>query len=314
MHVQAANADDTTTFNYIYASWGSPPQLFSWSVLSGTTACNMQGVSCDSNRRVVSLSLSSGPSGAFPAQLSTLYYLTQLGFGTMGLTSTIPAQLSTLGLLRVLQANNNRLQGTLPPQLSTLNALTQMQFSNNQLRGSIPYAWGALNNLNVLQLSNNQLTSSIPTSLRSWVFMSLYINGNSAMCGSSQGYGSQSGTNIGYNCYSTGGCCFHCWLSIFNSTDGLFNGAEWLMNSRDDMPHTFQQLICTGYIMMRRRTCDTKVQGWSLSYLRFWRYLFSSHDSASLQRCQYHLRFLFSRWILARSAATFPAFPHISAA
>lgn len=210
LHVPAANADDTTTFNFIYSSWGSPPQLFSWSALSGTRACNMQGVSCDSNGRVVSLSLSSGPSGAFPAQLSSLYYLTQLAFGTMGLTSTIPAQLSTLGLLRVLQANNNRLQGTLPPQLSNLNSLTQMQFGNNQLRGSIPYAWGALNNLNQLQLSNNQLTSSIPSSLRSWVFLSLYINGNSAMCGSSQGYGSQSGTNIGYNCYNSSECSCCC--------------------------------------------------------------------------------------------------------
>lgn len=207
---RTANATDTQTFNSIFTVWGSPAQLLTWSALSLTTACNMQGVYCDSNGLVVSLSLTSlGPSGSFPSQLSSLFFLTNLVLGTMGLTGTIPPQLSTLRSLRVLQAGNNKLQGTLPPELSTLSYLTNLQLKSNQLRGSIPYAWGGLRSLYTLQLSYNQLTSSIPSSLRSWMYLSLYLDGNAAMCGSYQGYGSQSGTNIGYSCISSGefDCC-----------------------------------------------------------------------------------------------------------
>lgn len=161
----APKDSDTQTMNSIYTHLGSPDQLASWAASSGSTACNMTGIACNSQAKVVSLSLYNIPIGTLDPLLFTLTSLSSIILINLGLVGLFPAQISQLTSLQTLKMSNNHLTGSLPPSLSLLVLLTALEIDSNQITGSIPPQLSTLVLLCQLQLGHNNLDGSLPASL-----------------------------------------------------------------------------------------------------------------------------------------------------
>lgn len=225
MATGAATDPNTQTLNTVYEGWGSSEQLASWGVSSGKTACNMTGITCDSQNRVVSLSLYDIPTGFFSPLLFSLTSLSSMSLVRAGLLGSIPEKISQMVGLQTLKLGNNVLTGEIPPSISLAISLTSLQITSNQiagilpvslscltalatfyapfnlLHGSIPAQYSTLQQLTMLYLASNSLTSSIPPQLTSIMNLTLLVNHNPAMCGWPMIYGPQDSTSIGWACF-----------------------------------------------------------------------------------------------------------------
>ncbi|EFJ37553.1 hypothetical protein SELMODRAFT_77558 [Selaginella moellendorffii] len=160
---------------------------------SDATPCRWTGITCDSQNRVSSLTLSNmSLSGSIaPGTLSRLSALANLSLDVNDLGGALPAELlGALPLLRylnishcnfsgdfpanlssaspslaILDAYNNNFTGALPIGLSALPLLAHVHLGGSLFSGSIPREYGSIKSLQYLALSGNDLSGEIPAEM-----------------------------------------------------------------------------------------------------------------------------------------------------
>lgn len=143
-------------------AWSCP------SVGTNITYCSWQGVTCDSAKNIVGLSILSASTGAplrssIPASLGTLVTLKSLSIKQCSVRGTIPPSISSLTNLTQLILSSNFLTGTLPDGLSSLVFLQTLYLDNNTLGGTFPTGIASLSNLLYLDISLNKFYGKFPT-------------------------------------------------------------------------------------------------------------------------------------------------------
>jgi hypothetical protein len=181
--------------------------LSNWTNSKNSDHCRTwAGVTCNSKRQVVSLSLPGYQlNGTLSPQIGNLTQLTYLNFSSNNLSGSIPSELMNCHNLSVLDVSVNFLSGIVPPQLGNLSQLQVLWLSNNtfsssipdalgnscqkltslkadfaNLSGTIPTSLGKCQNLIVLSLLYNNLTGNIPSTLGNLqLLQQLWLPGNS---------------------------------------------------------------------------------------------------------------------------------------
>ncbi|MEW5316319.1 MAG: hypothetical protein WDW38_007698 [Sanguina aurantia] len=173
-------ADQRSIVLDMYASWGSPEGLSSW---SGDNPCDgtWYGISCGSNKATITDIIVQGLNLGGPLSPSVvgLTGLTSLAYDATNYTAPFPADLITqLTNLASLFAHDNMYSGPCPAQLSVLSSLTSLSIRNNLLTGSLPSQYSTLTNLQLLK--NAEFS----------------MDDNAGLCGSTAGFGLTNSLNI----------------------------------------------------------------------------------------------------------------------
>ena len=156
--------------------------LSNWTNSKNSDHCRTwAGVTCNSKRQVVSLSLPGCQlNGTLSPQIGNLTQLTYLNFSSNNLSGSIPSELMNCHNLSVLDVSVNLLSGIVPPQLGNLSQLQVLWLSNNTFSSSIPEALGnSCQKLTSLQADFANLSGTIPTSLgkcQNLIFLSFFYN------------------------------------------------------------------------------------------------------------------------------------------
>lgn len=165
-NLPAVHSDTCAAMNAAYMGWGSPYTLASWAC--SDPCVGVQGVSCNSFGRIISINVTSMLWAAapgtrpMPPSFTTLTALQTLAMANAQLTGTLPASYSKLSLLAYLNAQGNHLTGPLPAQLSSLVSLSLISFSSNNLTGTLVPSLSTLSNLHLLDLSSNNMLGGLP--------------------------------------------------------------------------------------------------------------------------------------------------------
>ncbi|CAI9777644.1 unnamed protein product [Fraxinus pennsylvanica] len=147
----------------LYALKGSlnASQLTDWNQ-NQVNPCTWSKVICDSNSKVVTVSLSNmGFSGTLSPRLGIVTTLQTLSLQGNGITGKIPEEFGNLTNLTMLDLENNLLTGEIPNSLGNLKKLAYLILSQNNLTGSIPESLSNLSNLVSIQLASNGLSGQI---------------------------------------------------------------------------------------------------------------------------------------------------------
>ncbi|KAG5615419.1 hypothetical protein H5410_015243 [Solanum commersonii] len=139
--------------------------LSSWSELD-SSACHWNGITCDENQKVTSISLSSkNLSGYIPSEIGALSSLSILSLSYNNFSKPIPIHLFNATSLHSLDLSNNAFTGFLPQQITSLINLKHLDLSANFLNGSLPQQLTHLTLLTgTLNLSYNRFTGQLPAS------------------------------------------------------------------------------------------------------------------------------------------------------
>ena len=147
----------------IKASFTSDPNNFLSNWNTTTSACAFNGVECNSNGRVISVSLSlAGLSGAISSRIGDLQFLSFFEADSNSLSESIPKKIGNLRRLRTLDLGFNVLTGSILSTLTNLSALRKLRVSANSLTGSVSATLFTLPCLSVLDVGLNYLTMSLP--------------------------------------------------------------------------------------------------------------------------------------------------------
>ncbi|CAA7396163.1 unnamed protein product [Spirodela intermedia] len=170
----------------IKKEWANPPSLSSWtdpssSSSSSTSAhCGWNGVECNSNGSVISLSLvDQGIRGSVPAATCELKNLSSLNLYNNSIGGGFPTSLYDCKNLRELNLSQNLLVGGIPGDVSRLSSLQLLDLSYNNLSGDIPAAIALIPGLRHLSLQRNLFNGSFPKELGEMAaleYLSLAIN------------------------------------------------------------------------------------------------------------------------------------------
>lgn len=162
----------------MYATWGSPASLSSWSSLDPCDG-SWIGITCTGITVVsVTLNFMSLQRRLDPA-VGCLTGLQTLSLYGTGLTGTLPGTLSLLSRLTLLGMWHNALTGSIPPEFSLMVNLQELRMAWNSVGGTIPQQLSALTNLHIFDVMINRFTGTIPpqlSALTSVWFMSLSEN------------------------------------------------------------------------------------------------------------------------------------------
>ncbi|MCD7447097.1 hypothetical protein HAX54_023126 [Datura stramonium] len=157
--------------------------LASWK--AGTDCCTWSGVSCGSDNRVTSLSLSGQPeknqilSGTISSSLSKLKKLNSIYLTNLKNLAGTPDFLLALPEIQIVYIENNKFSGHVPASIGNLTQLYALSFLGNRLTGRIPSSIGQLTQLSQLKLGDNMLIGTIPNTfskLKSLSYLSLEKN------------------------------------------------------------------------------------------------------------------------------------------
>jgi len=148
--------------------------------LSNKSICEWQGVKCNSNKQVVTLSLGfNNLTGHIPDSIKKLTELSYIFLYGNKLSGSIPNSIGDLTKLTILVLAKNQLSGSIPSSISNLTKMQWLYLQNNKLSGSIPSSIGNLHDLKALYLSQNSLTGEIPKSIGNLSgLMSLNLSSN----------------------------------------------------------------------------------------------------------------------------------------
>ncbi|XP_015068053.1 receptor protein kinase-like protein ZAR1 [Solanum pennellii] len=137
--------------------------LSSWSELD-SSACHWNGITCDENEKVISISLSSkNLSGYIPSEIGALSSLSILTLSYNNFSKPIPIHLFNATSLHFLDLSNNAFTGFLPQQITSLVNLKHLDLSANFLNGSLPQDLTHLTLLTgTLNLSYNRFSGQVP--------------------------------------------------------------------------------------------------------------------------------------------------------
>jgi hypothetical protein len=149
--------------------------------------------------------------GTIPKQLFGIQTLLNIELSFNNLDSPLHADIGNAKQLTYLDISSNRLSGEIPSDIGNCESLEEIKLGHNVFIGSIPTSLGNITNLQILNLSRNHLTGSIPMSLGSLKFLeqldlsfnrlvgdvptagifsnlsSVWIDGNTGLCGGEQG-------------------------------------------------------------------------------------------------------------------------------
>ncbi|CAN1220849.1 LRR receptor-like serine/threonine-protein kinase RGI5 [Linum grandiflorum] len=154
--------------------------------LSDQTPCSWKGITCSSDKRVISLSLPDTFLNltSIPSLISSLTYLQLLNLSSTNISGQIPPSLGQLSNLRLLDLSSNSLTGSIPQELGNLSSLQFLYLNSNRLSGQIPPHLSNITSLKVLCLQDNLLNSSIPSQFGSLVSLQqLRVGGNPYLTG-----------------------------------------------------------------------------------------------------------------------------------
>ena len=126
--------------------------------------CSWNGVTCDDNKVVVSLSIPKKKLlGYLPSSLGLLSNLRHLNLRSNELSGNLPVELFKAQGLQSLVLYGNFLSGSIPNEIGDLKFLQILDLSRNSLNGSIPESVLKCNRLRSFDLSQNNLTGSVPS-------------------------------------------------------------------------------------------------------------------------------------------------------
>ncbi|KAJ3244101.1 hypothetical protein HDU77_010068 [Chytriomyces hyalinus] len=182
----AANATTTTTTTQDCAVLLKA--FTSLKVPAASTCCDITGITCSTNNRIVRVELASTnlrgtlPDfskltemvrfrvqsnllyGTIPSSIGSLTKMTLIDIGLNGLTGEIPASISNMAALEELYIGYNKLVGGIPSSIASLApSLRIINMADNTLTGPLPTEWGTLSLLTQLHLQDNQFTGTIPS-------------------------------------------------------------------------------------------------------------------------------------------------------
>ncbi|GAB4845890.1 hypothetical protein Ancab_024894 [Ancistrocladus abbreviatus] len=141
---------------YILSSWNPSDQ----------TPCNWFGITCNSNGRVIQLSLKSVDlRGPLPANLQPLESLDSIILSSTNLTGKIPPEFGDYQELLLIDISDNAITGAIPVEICRLQKLRTLSLHTNYLEGAIPLEIGNLSSLAYLTLYDNQIGGEIPKSI-----------------------------------------------------------------------------------------------------------------------------------------------------
>ncbi|GLJ44294.1 hypothetical protein SUGI_0927010 [Cryptomeria japonica] len=131
---------------------------------NSSNVCKWKGVTCDSEPRVVSVSLPGAElSGSIPVGiLGNLTSLRKLRLRFNALRGPLPPDLSNCKNLRTLYLQGNHFSGSLPWDFSVWRGLSRLNLASNNLSGPLPDSLKSLKRLGSLLLENNSFTGAIP--------------------------------------------------------------------------------------------------------------------------------------------------------
>ncbi|XP_055801798.1 receptor protein kinase-like protein ZAR1 [Solanum dulcamara] len=137
--------------------------LSSWSEFD-SSACHWNGITCDENQKVTSISLSAkNLSGYIPSEIGALSSLSILSLSYNDFSKPIPIHLFNATSLHSLDLSNNAFTGFLPQQITSLINLQHLDLSANFLNGSLPQDLTHLTHLTgTLNLSYNRFSGQVP--------------------------------------------------------------------------------------------------------------------------------------------------------
>ncbi|CAN0907875.1 Probable LRR receptor-like serine/threonine-protein kinase At3g47570 [Linum grandiflorum] len=123
--------------------------------------CNWLGITCNTQQRVTSLSLSScNLAGTLSPHISNFTFLQTLNLTTNSFTGQIPPNLTRCFELRTVLVEHNSIEGTIPEDIGLLSKLTRFRMGSNNLTGQLPASIGNLSQLVEFAVAYNNLNSS----------------------------------------------------------------------------------------------------------------------------------------------------------
>nr|DAD38792.1 TPA_asm: hypothetical protein HUJ06_013114 [Nelumbo nucifera] len=127
---------------------------------------NWVGITCNSNFRVISITLSSmGLEGQLSGDIGSLSELQTLDLSyNKGLTGSLPEAIGSLMKLSNLILLGCSFSGPIPDAIGSLKQLVFLSLNSNSFSGEIPPSIGNLSKLYWLDLADNKLTGTIPVS------------------------------------------------------------------------------------------------------------------------------------------------------
>ncbi|XP_072962858.1 LRR receptor-like serine/threonine-protein kinase FEI 1 [Typha angustifolia] len=180
----ALNSDGNALLSFKTAIVGSDGVLFNWRE-EDSDPCNWKGVKCDSQKRVIHLSLAYHKLvGSISPEIGKLNQLQLLALQGNSLYGTIPPELGKCTELQHLYLQGNYLSGIIPLEIGNLLGLETLDTSSNTLSGSIPHSLDKLAKLTSFNVSMNFLTGAIPSDGALLNFNGTSFIGNRGLCGS----------------------------------------------------------------------------------------------------------------------------------
>ncbi|WVZ54935.1 hypothetical protein U9M48_005668 [Paspalum notatum var. saurae] len=153
-----AAAGEAALLLKIKSSWGDPPALAGWNASAAGAHCDWPYVWCDTEGRVVSLTLiGAGVAGPFLDAIGDLSALTSLDLSNNNISGAFPTALYRRASIEYLGLSHNNLTGELPSDmgLSLGESLIALFLDHNLFSCTIPLSLGSLKRLEMLWLSNN---------------------------------------------------------------------------------------------------------------------------------------------------------------
>ncbi|KAI0495631.1 hypothetical protein KFK09_021934 [Dendrobium nobile] len=153
--------------------WNISGELCSGAAIDNTDANEFNpAIKCDCNFQNVTIChitlfkvYAMDVTGAFPEELSSLTYLTNLIIGRNYLTGPLPAFIGNLSSLQYLDFGTNALSGPIPRELGNLKNLISLGLGPNNFTGTLPAELGGLRNLQQWYMTSSGLSGELPTSL-----------------------------------------------------------------------------------------------------------------------------------------------------
>eukprot|EP01041_Mallomonas_annulata_P008141 gene8141-16732_t len=174
--------NDISALKQLYISTGGNNWIWkgaywNFSAVAPNPCGGWQGITCDSNSRVIKISLSGVKmGGTLPPHLGNITLLQQLSLSKNKLFGEIPKTISSLVSLQSLDLSGNLFQTTLPSQIGDLSSLTNLNINTNKFFGLLPNTMDRLINLKLIDISLNAFTGTLPSSIYTLKYLSMYEN------------------------------------------------------------------------------------------------------------------------------------------
>ncbi|KAL2240344.1 LRR receptor-like serine/threonine-protein kinase RPK2 [Sesamum indicum] len=192
--VRASDSDKSALLEF-KASLSDPYGVLSSWNSNSPDHCSWAGVSCDSDSRVVALSIAGGGNSLSCARIAQFplygFGIRRSCFGSsskvkvLGQLSVAVAKLSEL---RNLSLPFNELRGQIPAEIWGMEKLEVLDLEGNLISGSLPAYFSGLKNLKVLNLGFNEIFGGIPSSLSNCVGLQVVNLAGNQVNGSIPGF------------------------------------------------------------------------------------------------------------------------------